>query len=735
MTAYSSIPLSLRVNENDPRAGIDVPGLWRILRRRLRLFAAAAVLTLAVVMAITFQLTPIYASEARVVLNARETQALDVSAIIAGISPDAATVDTEVQLIASRSLARKVADDLNLYADPEFNPTLTEEEGWLSRLLPEQLRRDEQISETVMRERTLNRLMEAVDVQRAGITYAIKITAESRDPEMAARLANAFAESYVVDTLDQKFDTYELISNHLDEAVAEHQEKLRIAENAVERYRADNGLLSAKGSLLAEQQISDLQAELIIQEAELSERQAKLFGVNRRLSLGANLDGISDVLASPVIGSLRAQQAELSRRRADLENRYGPLHPSLDKLQSEEVELSAKIDAEIERIVGSLRNDVDVARQRVTTLKQSIADLRNSLTDDNQALVRLRELERIADVNRRNYEQLLQRSQQADLFENLAEADARIADEAFVPTTPVFPNTKINLALGLLLGGAMGAFMIVLAEIFDSGLRTEEDIERQLGTKLIAAVPLLSAARLKKAGSQAETYVLDKPLSPFAESYRTLRSALVLGSGKAERGQVVAITSAVSGEGKTVSALALGRIAAMSGDRVLLVDCDIRRRVLSSQFSSDDVTIGLAEIIGGEALLDEALVDDDRSDMTVLPVREDRSGQGDLFSGRGFAAFLEQVRQSYDLIILDTAPLSAVADSRAVASAADRVVHCVRWKQTPVVVAKNARKILGEIDTVLMGTLLTQVDVKAQSGYGYQGSERYYGQNGRYYAD
>ncbi|WOI52890.1 polysaccharide biosynthesis tyrosine autokinase [Parvularcula sp. LCG005] len=716
---------------------LDLPGLWAMFRRRFRLFCATAITVLALVTIITFQQTPRYTAEARVVLNKSETRALDVSAIISGVSPDAAVVDTEVQLIMSQSMAAQVAEKLNLYAVPEFNPYIRERRGLAALFAPAQLDRDEDVNERIIREQTHALVAQAVEAERAGITYAIAIRATSRDPELAAQIANAYADQYILDQLNQKFETYTLVQDSLFDAVENTRKNLRVAEDAVERYKVENGLLSAEGSLLSEQQIADLQAEMIIQDADLAEKQAKLTTVNRRLSLGAGADAISDVLASPVISTLRSKQADLARRRADLETRYGPKHPLMDNLQSEEADIERQIQEEMDRIVSRLQNDVDVARQRVRSLRTSINELREGLSTDNQALVRLRELEREVEVSRRGYEQLLERSQQVRLFENLAEADARVADQATLPRAPSFPNKKLNILLGLVLGSALGGLVIVIAEVFDTGLRTADDVERALNTQMIALVPQLEPAKLTGSIRSPQDYLVEKPLSAYAESYRTLRSALTLQSDDAAKSVIVAVTSAVSGEGKTVSALCLGRIAALSGDRVIVIDCDLRRRALSAMlpWSDEQAPRGLAEVLSGTVPISAAVRKDDRTDLDILPVSEDRSGTGDLFGGGRFAALLDRLREQYDAIILDTAPLTAVADSRMVVDAADRAVFCVRWKSTPVTLAKSARKILGSLKTPLAGTVLTQVDMRAQGGYGYEGSYKYYAQHGKYYFD
>ena len=734
MTAYTTIrlPHEAQQAQLQSQSGLDLPALWAVFRRRFRLFLAAALATLALVVIVTFQMTPLYDAEARVIINSRETQALDYSSIIAGVSPDAAAVDTEVEVILSRRAASAVADELSLYDDPEFGVDPEAQPGFFSRFLPTQVAGDAS-EERLDRERTVERLLGAVSAERAGITYAISITATSQDPVKAAAIANAFAEQYLDDQLDQKFDTYARVNTYLSDAVAKGREEWRAAEDAVEAYRNETGLLSTEGTLLSEQQVGQLQAQLIVQEADLADKRSTLVTVNRRLALGAGVDAVSSVLASPLVTQLRAKQADVTRRLAELETRYGPLHPQVDKAKSEATDVERQIDAEIARIVSGLESEVQVAQNRVSTLQARIGGLETDLGSDNAALVRLRELEREAEVAEANWQALRTRSRETAQLTDLAEADARISDPAAIPTGPAFPNKTLNLALGMILGAAVGGAMVTLAEIFDNGLRTGEDVERHTGSKLVSMVPELS---LSKLGSQTpQDYLVEKPLSAFAESYRTVRSALALQAEDTPR--VVAVTSAVSGEGKTVSALCLARIAALSGDRAIIVDCDLRRRVLSREVTLDEDGDGrgLAEVLAGAVPLRTAIRKDAKTELDILPVSEDRSGTGDLFGSARFKSLLEKLREGYDLVVLDTAPLTAVADTRLAVRAADAAVLFVRWKETPVPLVKSAAKVLAETGTPLTGAVLTRVDLRAQSGYTYEGSDRYYTTHGKYYFD
>ena len=740
--AYRRLHDATPQGEPDSRL-VDLPMLWAIFRRRLGLFVGGAAAVLALVVIITWQITPKYAAEATVVIDPRQKQVLDYSAMISGLPADSAAVDTEVEIIQSRTIAQRVTEKLDLYADPEFNPALEGDSGGgigaiLSGLLPGQVDRagpSQEMTERLARERTVNNVQDRLTASRAGLTYMIDIGFVSRDAEKAAEIANAFANEYLVNQLEAKFDFIQRNRETLNEKRAEYQDEVRAAEARVEAYRAQNNLFESEGASLTEQQISDLNAQLIAQRADLAEARARLNAVNSQVAGGGSAEAIAEVLGSRTITQLRAEQAALSRRKSELATRYGPEWPEMQKIEREEADLQAQIDGEVQRITASLQNEVEISRQRVAALEQSLLNLRGELAENNRALVELRELEREAAATREFYEQILSRTKEVSEQESLTEADAEIASLAAIPLAPAYPDKMLNLLLGLIMGGAFGVLLIALAEIFDNGLRTGEDVERMLGTSVIASVPAIDKGLIaaKAAGKKPEDYLVERPMSAFAEAYRTIRSNILIGDGGQPRPRVVALTSAVSGEGKTVSAMCLGRICALSGDRVIVIDADVRRHILSKQFP--DAEAGLTEVLAGAASLRDVIRKDDKADMHIIPVAGDDPGRQDLFGSNRFDQMINMLKTKYDLIIVDTAPVNAVADTRTIINAADMALLVVRWRATPVKAARAAMKVFARLQTPLLGAVLTQVDMRRQDQYAYDGSYQYYSSHQKYYHD
>lgn len=723
---------------------IDLRELLSIFRRRFWSLFAAGCLTFLAVVLFTLQATPKYTATADVVLNVRQSQVVDIEAVLSGAPPDSAMVDTEVEVLRSRSLAEIVVNELNLVAVPEFNASLRESGGVSSLLdgLKSVLRPggDNALSEDerAAREydRVINALMEVRTIRRAGLTYVIEISATSETPSLARDIANAYAEAYLLTQLEAKFEATERANEWLNERVETLREEVRVREEAVARYRDEAGLIDAEGATVAEQQVTDLNSQLAIQRAGLSEARARLDTVRSQIQRGVAADTIAEVLSSEVIRELRRQQAEVARRLADLSGRYGPRHPQILTVNRELTDINSQIDAEITRIVASLENEVSVAAQRVRSLEGSLVQARSELSENNSAIVRLRELEREADASRALFESFLNRFRQTNETEGLTEADARIVARASTPISPSSPRVMLNLALGIVLAGVVGVGVIFVLEMLDNGLHTETDVERQLGLPHIVSVPRLKTGFMGRFSGESVdpgAYVLEKPLSSFAESFRTIRSAIRL-SGVDQDTKVVAVTSALPGDGKTTTSLCLGRVSALAGSKTIVVDCDLRRRLLTHAIC-EDAELGLLEVLSGQAVLEDVIQVEEKTGLAILPVITPTFTPRDMFDSAAFNAILSQLRDTYDLVVVDTAPVLAVADTRVIASRADAVLLAAKWKKTPTGVVRRAISELHSVRAKVMGVVLNNVDMEAQARYGYDASGYYYNSYRKYYSE
>ncbi len=632
---------------------VDIDKLIQAVRRRMWLIIASFVATFSVVTLISFQMTPIYSATSRIIVDSRETNVIDVGDVLSGLSPTTGIVNTEVEVIKSRALLMKVVERLNLDQYPEFNyalrdPTMTQQirrsvnrffDGLRPAAPAESGPASAPPSPEARAERRrisiANALGRNISVNRIGATLIIDVTARSESPTLAADIANTVADQYRVEQLEAKFEATRRANEWLDERLGGLRGEVNAAASAVEAYRSASGLLAAGDTTLTEQRISDLEAQLVVREGELEERRARLNNVRAQVARGDDVDTIAEVLQSSVISNLRAQQAEVLRRKADLQTRYGPRHPELRRVNSEEADINAQIEAEVSRIVANLESEVTIARQRVSSLASSIGDMRSQLVTNNRALVRLRELEREAEASQSLYEEFLARFKETREQDGIAEADARVLSQASVPSRPSFPNTNLNLVLAVLLGAAVAGGLALLAEMLDNYVSSPEDIERFFDMPSMGMVPLLTglSAFGRKPTSPAD-YLLENPLSAFAESIRNLRASIIF-ADLDRAAKTVAVSSSLPDEGKTSLVYCLGRMSALSGAKTLIIDGDFRRRQLTEMVGIEPET-GFIEHLFGEVSLEESIHIDDATGLHVLPLTDTRNTPRDVFGSRAF---------------------------------------------------------------------------------------------------
>jgi len=709
-------------------------------RRRLRLFAAVALAIFVAVLLYTLQETPRYTATAQVMLDVRKEQVADMSAVLSGLPADSSVVDTEVEVLKSRSLAARVVKQLKLTEDPYFNPNAPGAKGvkswlpWVKTVVAPTVAVDS-VEAQRQQERVVDSLLGGLKVRRSGLTYLIGVDYTHTNPADAARIANAFADLYLTEQLEAKFDATAKANEWLDTRVAELRDQLQVAEAAVQQYKIANNLMSAEGATLTEQEISGLNQQLAAARAQQAESDARLAIARNQLARGSTGEDVGESLNSPVVQQLRKQRAEQSAKVADMSGRYGDRHPDLLKAKRELADIDSQIQAEIRRIISNLEAQAQVARQRTGSMVGSVSASKGALAGNNRASIRLNELERKAESVRTLYESLLARFKQTSSSQGIEQADARVVSRAKIPTSPSYPKPSLNLALGLVLALGAGAAAVVLAEILMAGIFTEDEVERRIGLPYLGSIPLLSSAiedaKLARDMSPPD-YLLAKPLSTFAESFRKLRAA-ILYSKIGESVKVIAVTSSLPGEGKTTTTFGLARTLATSGANVVIVDCDLRQGAIN-RFLPEVPAMGLLEVLNGVCSLDQALITD-QSGAKVLALTKSAYTPRDVLGSPAMLRLLAELRNRFDVVLLDTAPLLAIADTRILAPHADAVVMLARWKKTPVKAITAAIGLLQGRGVFVAGLALTQVDLKAQTRYGYGDANYYYKSYRKYYAD
>lgn len=737
MTADSGAYRSFDAEGERDYPDIDIRGILRVLSRRRFPIVATATAILVLSILIAFQLTPRYTADAVLMLDVRKNQVVDLQSVMSGLPPESAAIRSEVDVLLSRSIAAQVAQRLELAADPEFNPDLIADRGLLDGIDPSgwlaALRGgtppapDPQAAAEGKRIALVNAVGRGFKVTNDGRSYSLRISYTSLDPRKAALIANTFAEVYLNDQLEAKFEATRRANDWLSTRLAELQAQVREAESRIQIFREQNNLIQAQGTTISAQQLSELNSQLIIARTERSQAEARLRSARRATDLDPSLDTAVEVIASPLIQRLREQESQVRRREAELSNRYGPRHPTMINVRAELVDLRQKIGEEVRRIVQGLGNELEVARAKEASLQASLTQLQGISGDNARAEVQLRELERQAQASRVLYENFLARSKETHEQQGLESADARLISPAVAPDGPSFPNRTLIIILGALGGIAMGLGAAFVLERLDSGFHGAEQVEAMLQVPVLAQIPSL-AGRTKL---KPEEYVLKKPMSSFAEALRSLRTALHY--ARADRPpKVIVVTSTIPREGKSTLCLCFARAAARAGSRVLLIDADLRRPRIAKATGVEGGG-SLADLLAGGGNADDVIQVDAASGAFLIAAQPDTPNPQDLLSSRRMEDFIDGVRGSYDLIIIDTPPVLAVSDAAAVSRFADVVLYVVQWGSTDREMAVNGMKQLRACQAPVAGIVLSQVDLKRHARYGYGDYSHYYGKYREYY--
>lgn len=737
-----------------PKAGLAPPGdpgneldLRRIVGavwRRKTLVAGIVALVTGVAALYVNQIRPLYVAEAIVVVEGARQQVVNIESVAKGISHDYYTNETEAAIIGSREIAAKVIDKLDLINNPLFNSTLRPPEaglfGVVLRLIGGAPEKDGGLATAswdAMAPQDRNDMLTSqflaglavVPSQRSRI---ISIQYVSVDPKLAARAANAAAEVYISEQLSRKGNATHRAQLWLNNRVVELRQRVIDSETRLEEFRRKSGIVRVGGINVLQEQHARLNGELISIRTKRAEAEARYGQVRSLLNSSRGAESAAAVLDSVLIVKLREQEAILQRRIAELKTQLRAAHPRMILAHNELNDLRGKIRGEVDKIVLNLSNELEIARVRQRNLEQELRALERKLDAQAAAEVRLRSLMAEVRANNQLYETVLARFKETKVVDDgLQQADARIISHATAPGAPFHPRKKLMIFAALAASLVIAAGLAVLLELMDTGFRGATQLEAVTGVPALGAVPKLRKGEIVR---WPHRVVVQRPNSAFAEAIRSIRTAIML-SGHNHAPTSILVTSSVSGEGKTSTSLSLASLAARSGQRSIIIDCDLRQPKLHMALGCP-LGDGLTAYLTGNADLDQVVELDTESGVYYITAGPPVAHPTDLLGSQTMLALLRGLRQQYDLVVLDTPPLLAVSDALVLVRNVDKTVFLVRWEKTrrDTVVA-GIRPII-DAGADLAGVVLTQVDTAKSAPYGYGDSSHQYYQDthAKYYS-
>lgn len=693
-----------------------------------------------------FTAAPQFTSSASMVIDTRKVQLFQQQSVLGDIAVDSATVETQVEILKSENISLAVIRDLHLIEDPEFTGRGGGPLGAVIEFVSGLFSDDHTASEFELTRKALERFEKNRTIKRLGLTYVMEIGFTSLDPAKAAKIANSIADAYIVDQLEAKYQATRRASVWLQDRIKELRTQASAAQKAVVDFKTANNIVDTGGRLMTEQQLAEVNSQLIMAHASTAEAKARMDRINDILKQEIPDASVADALKNDTIVKLRGQYVDMASKESIWAMKYGSDHLAAVNLRRQMAEIKKNIVDELKRIQESYKSDYDIALTREESIKGSLANVVSESQLTNQAQVALRELESNAQSYQAMYDNFLQRYMESVQQQSFPITEARVISAATTPLKKSYPKSLIVLAASLL-GGLILAFGAALAREFtDKVFRTTGQVEDELGANCIAILPALGPAAAPGLGEKMRIrrrdgkgnpqpdllrYVVDNPLSRFAEAVRSVKVAIDLNSIVREN-RVLATTSTLPNEGKSTLSTNLAQLMAHGGARVILVDADLRNPSLSRALVPD-AKIGLVDVVAQKAQLEDALVVDPETKLSILPAGTTSKllHTNEILASKAMHALVTQLRSKFDYVVLDMPPMAPVVDVRVTSSFVDSYVFVVEWGKTKIDVVRHNLRGSPEIQDKLLGVVLNKADTKALARYeSYHG--RYYYQ--KYYA-
>jgi succinoglycan biosynthesis transport protein ExoP len=695
--------------------------VWRVLIKQRLTILLVTVLFTAVSAYYVYRTKPIYESVARVEIKPNNPPNVGLQGLneqANGEDPDVA-LHTEVRILSSDSVLLETAESLHLIdrlradanpkgavSDPPSSAPLTPAE----------------------RVELIGYIRGGLSVSIIPNTDLVEIHYRSTDPKLGTAIVNQLVETYSDEDLRLKYDRTMHVSTWLQQRLGELKEQAANAQVRLAEYQKEHNIVGTdENSNLTLQTLGQISGELENAEADRIMKEARL---REYESLNPNLQALMG--DNPALETLHSQLTDLETQRSELTARLGPNHPQMKQLQIQINKVQSQIDNEISLARAQVQAEYNGAVRVENDLRSRLGAQEDAAYKLNEGVAQYAILRHEAELNRELYDALQMRLKEASVTAGLSAADIAVVDSAQTPLTPIAPRKSMSLSLGFVGGLFCGCVLAFLIESIDDTLQTSEEVESVAMLPSLAAIPHIpyevSGRKeiLKREGAigylaakQTLTSLLD-PKSNCAEAYRGMRSSLLLSSID-NPPRIIAITSAFPGEGKTTTAVNCAIVLAQRGERVLLVDADLRRGALHHVFGITDLSFGLTTVLVQPNSHREIPVPlPELPTLHVLSAGPRPPNPAEMLSSKRMEEQLHLWTKEFDRIVLDTAPVLAVSDTQAMAVLSDSVILVARAGMTRKRALIRARDLLLRINSTIAGVVVNDVNMRLETFYTYR---------------
>ncbi|WP_130909789.1 polysaccharide biosynthesis tyrosine autokinase [Pseudomonas sp. Sample_9] len=757
-STYLERPLQAhsQTQAGDESDTLDLLHLWRVVWSAKWNIAWLVLLSCALAVAALSFITPQYVGSATLLIKDKTPPVLSFQQ--AAESGGATTTDylqTQQALLQSRELAERAVRKLGLTTNPITDPRQQAQSWFTPRQWLADLNRDQWLpwldllpppkppatEEQVFNDVTQN-LMLHTSVKFVGKSQLLEIEVELPDPALAAAVANALAQGFIDSQQDTSLKSSQNNTSWMNTRLVELRDNLRVAENKLQAYREEQGLVDVDGvATISANELQMTGNRMIDARRDRAEAESQ-FRQAQSLSNGdiSRLSSVPAVLSNPLIQQFQADLAKAQAKVEELSGRYGPKHPALISARSEQRTAANSLRLQVQQVVAGIERQYQLAVASEDALRKSFNSNKAQIQDISRKEFQLREFQREVDSTRALYETFVTRLKETAATSDMDSAKARIVDPAIAPLEASKPRKNLILAIVALVAAVVGVALAFLFDTLSNTFKTDDTVESLLNVPLLSVVPLV----MKKSRRQLARLFEDNDHPRFCETIRNLRTWLMLQNNE-RPAQVVLVTSSVSGEGKSTIANNLASSLAPL-ERVLLIDADMRQPTLSLNFDFPPESPGLANLMAGTARLEDCIRSVGNLDMLPAgcltpsmldpfdaPRLKSSSNSSsavapaqDLLSSPRLGRLLQILKSRYRHIIIDSPPAEIVSDALLLAQHSDAVIYVVKAQSTPVGQVRKSIAVLQQSQAPVFGVVLNQVDLRKARKYGHGHSRSFY---------
>ena len=716
--------------ENFFEEEIHLRDYLRVVFKRRWLIVTVLLIVVVSVTIESFRMTPIFRATVQVMIESDNPKVVDIEEVLRVNKTDEDYYQTQYGILKSKALALKVIKSLTLKENAEFGGSKKGFSlgavfhgmvGWLKTLFSSaDAKPDPQLEEDKENNSLIRAYLGRLSVEPIRLSRLVNVSFEGKDPQMAARIANAHAQFFIESNIERKFSASQAAVGWLNQRIKEEEKKLQHSEESLQIYREKQGLIDIdfgerQGIIL--QSLNDLNAALTKAQTEKIEKM-QLYSELQKFSGRPELaESLPPVVQNSLIQGLKANYIALSGEYSKLSQKYGPEHPNMVRLSSEMQGVRGKIAQEVRKIAQSIETESRLASDKEKAILAAMETKKKEALDLNQKQIKYDALKREVDITRSLFESLLKRAKEAAVTEGLNVTNIVVVDPARVPETPVKPKKAQNILLALITGLTLGIGLAFFFEYLDNTIKTPDEVERYLKIPLLGVVGSFPTDSTDPKEKEMITHL--EPQSTIAEAFRTIRTNLLFSSPDIEK-KVLLVTSVLPLEGKTVLASNLAITFAKMGKNVLLIDADLRRPRIHTVFDLERGKGLSALLVGGESTIKNT----DIPSLKVITSGALPPNPAELLNSKKMKEFIERAREQYDIIIIDSPPILSVTDPAILATFSDGVVITIRASSTPRPAIKKGIQQLSEVGGKVLGCILNDVNFEKES---------YYYSNYRYY--